>query len=203
MEKNILGLIHVICGPMFSGKTEELIRRARRAFYGNKKVLVFKHAFDDRYEKEFIVTHIGDKINCKYVKHFSEIEEYIDNTVDSIFIDEIQFFDKEIIILLMKLRDRGIEIVVAGLDLDFRGIPFGPIPELLALADEVTKLKAVCFRTGKDAQYSQRLINGKPAKHTDPIILVAASDCYEARSREAFEIDYVPMKEYLKHKKCL
>lgn len=200
MKKYTVGSIHVICGPMFSGKTEELIRRVRRAVYGNKKILIFKHAFDDRYEKEFIVTHLGDKIQCKYIKNFNEVERYVDETIDSVFIDEVQFFDREIIILLLKLRDRGIEVVVAGLDLDFRGIPFGPIPELLALADEVTKLKAVCFRTGRDAQYSQRLINGKPAKHTDPIILVAASDCYEARSREAFEIDYVPMKEYLQQR---
>ena len=130
------------------------------------------------------------------------MNQYVDDKIEMIFIDEVQFFDRDIVLLLMKFRNMGIEVVAAGLDLDFRGIPFGPIPELLALADDITKLKAVCFKTGKDAQYSQRLINGEPARHTDPIILVAASDCYEARSRDAFEIDYIPMKEYLDQKYC-
>lgn len=185
---------------MFSGKTEELIRRIRRAAYGNKKIVVLKHAFDDRYQKEFIVSHAGDKIECRYIKQVEEAKEYIDADTEVVFVDEVQFFDPSIIIFLTSLRDKAIDIVAAGLDLDFRGIPFGPIPELLALADEVLKLKAVCFQTGADAQYSQRLINGKPAKHTDPIVLVAATDCYEARSRERFEIDYVPLKEYLNQK---
>jgi thymidine kinase len=190
----------VICGPMFSGKTEELLRRIRRAQYGKKKVFVGKHSIDNRYEKKHIVSHLGDKISATLLKNEEELLSAIEQHTDIVAIDEIQFFDISIIPILIELRNKGIEIIISGLDLDFRGIPFGPIPYLLALADEIVKLKAVCFKTGKDAQYSQRLINGNPARHTDPIILVAAADSYQARAREAFEIDYIPLTEYLNDK---
>lgn len=198
--KNIhahVGSLTVICGPMFSGKTEELIRRVRRAKCANKEILVFKHSFDDRYNKKCIVSHTGDKIESINAKNSAEIMNDIIGKINHIFIDEIQFFSSDVILTIMELRKKGIDITVAGLDLDFRGIPFGAMPDLLALADEIIKLKAVCFKTGNDAQYSQRIINGCPAKYTDPIVLIAATDYYEARSKDAFEIDYVPLKEYL------
>jgi thymidine kinase len=194
------GNLTVICGPMFSGKTEELLRRIRRAQYGMKKIQICKHATDDRYEKKYVISHLGDKIEASLLTKPEDLLNIIKIDTDIIAIDEIQFFGLEIISTIIELRDKGFDIIISGLDLDFRGIPFGPMPYLLALADEVIKLKAVCFKTGKEAQYSQRLINGNPAKHTDPIILVAAIDFYQARSREAFEIDYIPLKEYLSNK---
>lgn len=197
---NKTGNLTVICGPMFSGKTEELLRRIRRAQYGMKKIQICKHSIDDRYEKKYVISHLGDKIEAILLTKSQDLLDIVKIDSEIIAIDEIQFFDLSIISAIVELRDKGFEIIVSGLDLDFRGIPFGPMPYLLALADEVIKLKAVCFKTGKDAQYSQRLINGNPAKHTDPIILVAATDCYQARSRDAFEIDYIPLKEYLHEK---
>jgi thymidine kinase len=191
------GNLTVICGPMFSGKTEELLRRVRRAQYAMKKIQICKHSIDDRYEKKYVTSHLGDKVEACLLTKPQDLLDIIKIDTDIIAIDEIQFFSLDIVSTIIELRDKGFEIVVSGLDLDFRGIPFGPMPYLLALADEIIKLRAVCFKTGKDAQYSQRLINGNPAKHTDPIVLVAAIDFYEARSRDAFEIDYVPLKEYL------
>lgn len=195
MKKN--GKIYIICGPMFSGKTEELLRRIRRAQYANKKILVCKHSIDDRYEKQYIVSHLGDKTKAEPLHSGSNLLYLIKKETEVVAIDEIQFFDLDIVSTIVEIRDRGIDIILSGLDLDFRGIPFGPMPYLLALADDILKLKAVCFKTGEDAQYSQRLINGIPAKHTDPIFLIGSSDCYEARSRRAFEIDYTPIKEYI------
>ncbi len=197
---NKSGNLVVICGPMFSGKTEDLLRRIRRAQHAMKKVLICNHSMDQRYEKKYVMSHLGNKIEATLLSRPADLLDFLRVDVDVIAIDEIQFFDLSIIPIIVELRDRGFEIIVSGLDLDFRGIPFGPMPYLLALADEVFKLKAVCFKTGKDAQYSQRLINGTPAKHTDPIILVAATDFYQARAREAFEIDYIPLKEYLNGK---
>lgn len=191
------GNLVVICGPMFSGKTEELLRRIRRAQHANKKILIFKHSIDDRYEKQYIVSHLGDKTKAEPLYDSQSLLNLTNKDVEIIAIDEIQFFDNDIVPVLMEMRDRGIDIIVSGLDLDFRGVPFGAVPYLLALADEILKLKAVCFKTGKDAQYSQRLINGIPAKHTDPICLIGATNCYEARARDAFEIDYIPIKEYI------
>lgn len=199
--KRPIGNITVICGPMYSGKTEELLRLIRRAHYGKKKVQIFKHSIDDRYDKRCIISHTGDKIPSSLITQSSELLESVLPNTDLIAIDEIQFFDLEIVSILMELRNQGYDIVVSGLDLDFRGVPFGPVPYLLALADDITKLKAVCIKTGKDAQYSQRLINGNPARHTDPVILVAASNTYQARSKDAFEIDYIPIYEYLKELK--
>jgi thymidine kinase len=165
-----------------------------------KKVFIAKHSIDNRYEKKYVISHLGNKIEAILLTNIDDLLNNINNDINIIAIDEIQFFDLSIVDAIITLRDRGFDIILSGLDLDFRGIPFGSMPYLLALADEVIKLKAVCFKTGEDAQYSQRLINGHPAKYTDPIILVGASDCYQARSRAAFEIDYIPLKEYLKNK---
>ncbi len=195
MKKN--GNIYIICGPMFSGKTEELLRRIRRAQYANKKILIFKHSIDDRYEKQYIVSHLGDKTKAEPLYNGDNLLNLIKKDTEIVAIDEIQFFDLDIISTIIEIRDHGVDVILSGLDLDFRGIPFGPMPYLLALSDDILKLKAVCFKTGEDAQYSQRLINGIPARHTDPVFLIGSSDCYEARSRGAFEIDYTPIKEYI------
>jgi thymidine kinase len=197
MKKQKVGSISVICGPMYSGKTEELIRRIRRANYSKQKVHVFKHAIDDRYDAQCVTSHLGDKVEATLIQDHRQLLENILPDTKVIAIDEVQFFAIEIVSLLLELRNQGYDIIAAGLDLDFRGVPFGPMPYLLALADEIIKLRAVCAKTGKEAQYSQRLIDGRPAHHTDPVILVGASDSYQARSKEAFEIDYIPLKEYL------
>lgn len=195
--KTSIGSITVICGPMYSGKTEKLLSVIRRAQCAKKKVQIFKHSLDDRYDKRCIISHTGDKIPSSLISNGSELLESVLSSTDLIALDEAQFFDLDIVNTLMEIRNQGYDIILSGLDLDFRGVPFGPMPYLLALADEIIKLKAVCAKTGKDAQYSQRLINGNPARHTDPIILVAASDTYQARSKDAFEIDYMPIREYL------
>lgn len=197
-----VGNITIICGPMFSGKTEELIRRIRRLQFANKNIVVCKHSFDDRYEKKYLNSHQGDKFKTDIIHKSEDLLNLIKTNTEVVAIDEIQFFDNDIIPILLKIRDQGITILAAGLDLDFRGIPFGPMPYLLALSDEIIKLKAVCFKTGQDATHSQRLINGSPAKHTDNVILIGAIEWYEARSRSAFEIDYIPIREYISKKNC-
>jgi thymidine kinase len=194
------GSLDIICGSMFSGKTEELIRRMRRAIYGQKKVQVFKHNFDNRYLATFINSHNGEKLQAISASNVNEIIECIAPETEIIGIDEIQFFGKEIILAVDTLVKNGKKVIAAGLDLDFRGLPFGAMPYLLALADNVTKLKAVCVKTGKDAHFSQRIVNGRPARHNDEIILVGATECYEARSRDSFEIDKIPLEKYLENK---
>lgn len=201
--KNPSGLLTVICGPMFSGKTTCLISKINASSSTKKNILIFKHVFDDRYKKLSLESHCGDTVPCHPIKALSEIFKYLISAteiIDDIFIDEVQFFEPTSIFILPELRDRGINITVSGLDLDFRGIPFGPMPDLLALADNIFKLKAICAKTEKEAQYSQRLINGNPAKHTDPILLIGGSESYEPRNRDAFEINYVPLYEYLKER---
>lgn len=192
------GSLEVICGSMFSGKTEELIRRLKRASYAQKKIQIFKHSFDNRFgQVNFITTHHGEKMEAIEIANSNALMDLIDFESEVIGIDEVQFFEKEIIFAIENLIRRGKKVIVSGLDLDFRGLPFGPIPFLLALADEVTKLKAICFKSGKDARFSQRIIDGKPAKSTDPTILVGSISSYEARSREEFEIDNVPLENYI------
>ena len=159
------GWIECITGSMFSGKSEELIRRLRRGIYAKQKVVVFKPAIDDRYHKA------------------SEIMTHDLTNVDVIGIDEVQFFDDEIVSIVEKLSADGHRVIVAGLDMDFRGEPFEPMPKLMAVSEQVTKLQAVCAVCGSSSSRTQRLINGKPAKIDDPIILVGANESYEPRCR--------------------
>jgi len=194
------GKLEVVCGSMFSGKTEELIRRVNRAVYGKKLVQVFKHGIDVRSEYNFISTHGGAKISATAVATAEMLLENVSDESDVVGIDEVQFFDNKIIVVVDHLVRQGKRVIAAGLDLDFRGIPFGPIPYLLAIADEVVKLKAVCMQTGHEAHFSQRIIGGKPASCKDPLILIGAKSYYEARSRCSFEIDVIPLKEYLAQK---
>ena len=191
--KNDKGKLEVICGPMFSGKSEELIRRLRRAKIAKQHVAVFKPALDDRYTIEHIVSHDGNKINAYPIDDVQTIATHAqENTIDVVGIDEVQFFTNDIIPVICTLIEQGKRVIVAGLDLDFRGIPFGPLPILLAIADCVTKLKAICTACGHDAHFTQRLVDEKPAKHNDPIILVGAQESCQARCRSCYTIDEMP-----------
>jgi len=187
------GWIEVIVGPMFSGKSEELIRRINRAKIAKQKVQVFKHCIDDRYEIDHVVSHNGIKIEALKVLNSEDIMKLIEDDTFVIAIDEVQFFDKGVVDVCTKLADEGRRVIVAGLDQDFRGEPFGPTPELMSAAEFVDKIQAICIKCGNPATRTQRLINGKPASYNDPIILVGAKESYEARCRKCHE---VPGKEY-------
>lgn len=189
------GFIEVVCGPMFAGKTEELIRRIKRLEYAKQNVLVFKPAVDVRYEKDEIVSHNLSKKPSIVVSASAEIMEYVQEATDAVVIDEAQFFDHGIVDIAEKLADRGVRVIVGGLDRDFRGEPFGSMPELLALAEFVTKLTAICVKSGQSATRTQRIINGKPANYSDPLVLIGATESYEPRSRHYHEVPGKPKKD--------
>ena len=181
--KHDSGRLEVICGSMFCGKTEELIRRIRRAQIAKQNVQVFKHSLDDRYNgRGSLNSHGGAKIESQHVSHSSELLVGPDTTV--VAIDEAQFFDNGIVDVVNIHTGRDIRVILAGLELDFRGEPFGSMPQLLSLAEEVTKLRAICVICGELASKTQRIINGKPAHYADPVILVGADETYEARCRK-------------------
>ena len=182
------GWVEVICGSMFSGKTEELIRRVRRAKIARQKVQVFKHSIDVRYSPEKLMSHNGVDFEAIKIKHATDIFDFLEDDVDVIAVDEGQFFDGAITSVCNVLADRGIRVILAGLDMDFRGEPFGPMPLLMAAAEKVDKLQAICITCGAPASRTQRLIDGKPASFDDPIILVGASETYEARCRHCHEV---------------
>ncbi|MGC9023710.1 MAG: thymidine kinase [Chloroflexia bacterium] len=182
------GQIEVICGSMFSGKTEELIRRVRRAQIARQRVQVFKPSLDARYATEHVASHNGLRFIAVPVDSTEELAKRLDPEADVVAIDEAQFFDEGLVALCEELADRGIRVIVAGLDMDFRGEPFGPMPALLARAEEVTKLRAICVRCGAPASRTQRLIGGRPASYDDPVILVGAAERYEARCRHCHEV---------------
>jgi len=182
------GALIVITGSMFSGKTEELIRRVRRAIYARRSVQVFKHAIDTRSGRTEIRSHNGVPHEATAVSTSEELLASVEETTDVVAIEEAQFFDEGIVEACRSLADVGYEVAATGLDMDFRGTPFGPMPRLLAEADEVVKLRAICARCGRDASRSQRLINGRPAPVSAPIILVGAEESYEARCRHCHEV---------------
>jgi thymidine kinase len=182
------GSLTVITGSMFSGKTEELIRRLRRALYARRRVQVFKHALETRSDITEIRSHNGVPHEAVAVSMSEDLLGKIEETTDVVAIEEAQFFDGGIVDVCRRLAASGYEVIVAGLDMDFRGEPFGPMPRLLAEADEVVKLRAICARCGRDASRSQRLIDGKPAPATAPTILVGAQESYEARCRHCHEV---------------
>lgn len=182
------GWIEVICGSMFSGKTEELIRRLRRAQIARQKIQVFKPAIDTRYKKQAIASHNGLQENAIPVDSSLALMANVDPSADVIAIDEVQFFDKDIIECCTELAGSGKRIICAGLDMDFRGVPFGPIPQLLAVAEKISKLQAICVVCGADASRSQRLIEGQPADYDEQIVLVGASEVYEARCRACHQV---------------
>lgn len=182
------GWIEVVCGSMFSGKSEELIRRVKRAQFAKQKIAVFKPEIDQRYAKEEVVSHNGTKVIAIPVASSKHIREFDKTGYEIIAIDEVQFFDDGIIETVMEMADAGFRVILAGLDQDFRGEPFGPMPQLLAIAEHITKLQAVCMVCGSPASRTQRLVNGKPAGYDDPIVFVAASESYEARCRQHHEV---------------
>ena len=186
------GSLEVICGSMFSGKSEELIRRLRRSQIAQLTTLVFKHRIDNRTTVEYIHSHAGDKLKAVALDNPTDILEYSFDELQVIGIDEVQFFGDGILDVIFQLVDSGKRVIVAGLDLDFKGMPFGCMPMLLAMADTVTKLNAVCLVCSSDAHFTQRLINGKPADFDDPLILVGAQECYQARCRNCFSINKKP-----------
>ncbi|MBA2667156.1 MAG: thymidine kinase [Trueperaceae bacterium] len=176
------GWIEVIAGPMFSGKSEELIRRVTRATIAHQRVQVFKPAIDDRYDRVAVASHAGRTLEAEAVADVTHLRSRLDESTRVIAIDEAQFFDESLVALVLELAERDRRVLVAGLDLDFRAEPFGPMPGLLARAEVVEKLTAIC-RCGKQATRTQRLIGGDPAHEDDPVILVGAAESYEPRCR--------------------
>ena len=186
------GWIEIICGPMFAGKTEEIIRRIKRMEYAKQNVLVFKPTIDNRYSETKIVSHDKREQSSININQPKEILNYIKPDTNCVVIDEAQFFSDDIVNVAQHLADSGLRVIIGGLDSDFRGEPFGPMPQLLAIAEKVDKLTAICVKSGEPATRTQRLIDGKPANYNDPIVLVAGSESYEPRSRKHHEVPGKP-----------
>jgi thymidine kinase len=182
------GWIEVICGSMFSGKSEELIRRIKRAEIARQKVQVFKPKLDTRFGHDRVSSHSGIQLGAVPVERAREILQLVYADTDVVAIDEVQFFDWEVTDVCEELAEHGKRVIAAGLDMDFRGEPFGPMPLLMALAEEVEKLHAICIVCGAPATRTQRLIDGQPAAYEDPVILVGASESYQARCRQHHEV---------------
>ena len=180
------GWLEVVCGPMFSGKSEELIRRLRRAEIAGQRVLIVKPRIDDRYDVSHVVSHAGAKIRAVAVDSSGEIVALADG-YETVGIDELHFFDPGLVDVVQRLVERGVRVIGAGLAQDFRGLPFAPLPELLCIAEFVDKLQAVCHRCGGPVTLTQRLIDGAPAPFSGETIVVGALDAYEARCRACYE----------------
>lgn len=187
--KHHRGSIEVICGSMFSGKSEELIRRVRRARIAKQTVQIFKPSVDDRYGIDSVNSHDGREIKAIAIEEAAEMLDYINGDTTVVAVDEAQFFDPGIVNICRMLADeRNLRVIVAGLDLDFRAEPFGSMPDLMAIAEEVNKLHAICVVCGDEASRTQRLIDDKPAAYDDPIVLIGAADSYEARCRYCHQV---------------
>lgn len=175
------GWIEVICGPMFSGKSEELIKRIRRAQIAKRRVQIFKHGIDARYDATNIVSHSQQSLPGTAVEKVADILGLVDDRTELVAIDEAQFFEDEIVSVTNKLANLGKRVIVAGLDLDYRGVPFGPMPQLICSAEYVTKQLAICMECGDPANFTQRLTQSRDQ------IVVGAAETYEARCRRHFE----------------
>ena len=186
--KHHSGSIEVITGSMFCGKTEELIRRLRRATIAQQKVQVFKPRIDNRYAEEKVTSHAGANFDALPIEQAADILKHLDAQTTVVAIDEAQFFDHEIVQITQQLACRDIRVIAAGLDMDFRGEPFGPMPILMAQAEEVSKLHAICVICGEEASRTQRLVDGHPARYDDPVVIVGASELYEARCRKHHQV---------------
>lgn len=188
MTRHTSGRIELICGSMFSGKTEELIRRIRRAVIAKQKVQVFKPAVDSRYHIQRVTSHNGIDFEAHPVTSSLAIEAQLEPDTTVVAIDEVQFFDEGVVEVCEALAEQGRRVICAGLDMDFRGVPFGPMPQLMARAENVRKLHAICVICGNEASRTQRLLDGQPASLDDPVVLVGAAEVYEARCRECHEV---------------
>jgi thymidine kinase len=186
--KHHTGSLEVVCGSMFCGKTEELIRRLRRAEIARQKVQVFKPAIDTRYVEEKVMSHAGMAFDAIPVRDAVEILSSLAPDTTVVGIDEAQFMSAEIMNVVDELVERGVRVIVAGLDMDFRGEPFGMMPFLMAKAERVEKLRAICMVCGESASRTQRLVNGSPARYDDPVVIVGASEMYEARCRQHHKV---------------
>lgn len=182
------GSIEVITGSMFSGKTDELIRRLRRARIARQRVQVFKPSIDTRYDENKLTSHAGSEFEAVPVVDSARIPDLVEDRTTVVAVDEAQFFDHEITRVAQTLAERGLRVIVAGLDTDFRGEPFGPMPALMALAEKVDKVQAICMVCGEAASRTQRLIDGRPARYNDPVVVVGASELYEARCRKHHQV---------------
>jgi thymidine kinase len=184
---NAGGWLEVVCGPMFSGKSEELIRRLRRAEIAGQRVLIVKPKIDNRYDIAHVVSHAGATMRAVAVESPADIPGLVED-YDVIGVDEVQFFAPEIVLILDGLVEKGMRVICSGLDQDFRGLPFGPMPELLCRAELVDKLQAVCHRCAGPATMTQRLVDGAPAPADGATIVVGTLEQYEARCRSCHEL---------------
>ncbi len=182
------GWVEVITGPMFAGKTEELIRRVKRMDYAKKNYMIFKPVIDNRYSVDEVVSHSKKKASAINIQHGSEIKRHLKKNTQAIVIDEVQFFDESLIDYVQGFADEGYRVICAGLDTDFKAEPFIVTSKLLGIAEDVTKLNAICMKCGGLATRTQRIIDGLPAYYDDPVILVGANDSYEARCRSCHEV---------------
>ncbi len=182
------GWIEVVVGPMYSGKSEELIRRIRRAKIARQKVQVFKPEIDIRYSKDDVVSHCGEKEEAIPINSSNDIMRLLEDDTDVVAVDEVQFLDEGIVEVLNKIADNNKRVICAGLDMDFRGEPFGCVPKLMAIAEFVDKIQAICMVCGNPATRTQRLIDGKPVNYSDKIVLIGATESYEARCRKCHDV---------------
>jgi thymidine kinase len=182
------GSVEVICGSMFSGKTEEMIRRLRRARIAKQNIQVFKPVIDNRYNSDKVTSHAGVDFEAIPVQKASEIKNNLQPNTTVVGIDEVQFIDDAIIQVIEELANQGMRVIVTGLDMNFRGDPFGCVPIIMAKADHVDKLHAICMVCGEPASRTQRLVDGRPAHYDDPIVIVGAAELYEARCRKHHEV---------------
>ena len=180
------GWVEVICGSMFSGKTEELIRRIKRAQIAKQKVQIFKPLIDTRYSPEHVTSHSAMRIDAKPISHIEEIMTFLEDNTRIVAIDEAQFFSPTIVEITQRLANRGLRVIIAGLDLDYRGIPFGPMPLLMATSEFVTKMSAICTVCGNTASRTQRL-KLERLENNDSQVLVGADEFYEARCRKCYD----------------
>lgn len=182
------GSLEVVTGSMFCGKSDELIRRLRRAKIAKQQIQVFKPRIDNRYAEAKVTSHAGSEFDAMPIDKAADIRAQLKDDTTVVAIDEAQFLDPELVAVVKYLADKGVRVIVAGLDTDFRGEPFGSMPVLTAQAEHVDKLHAICMVCGEDASRTQRLVNGKPANYNDPIVIVGASEMYEARCRQHHEV---------------
>lgn len=195
LENRNPGWIEVICGPMFAGKSEELIRRVKRMEYAHQKFICFKPSIDNRYSENEIVSHNNRKTKSINITCSSDIYKYISSDINAVIIDEVQFLDEKIVDVCSDLADKGYRVIVGGLDSDFKGEPFIITALLMAKAEIITKLSAICVKCGAPGTRTQRIVNGKPASYDDPIIIVGASQMYEPRCRHCHEVPKKPLNK--------